>query len=340
VFVLAVIVGAGAVTGSIAVPRPAWAQPGAGDTKASDPKQRADAAYKEGLALNKAGNHEAALAKFEAANALLPSGMALYQIARMEQLLARHALALQHFREALRETTLTVDARRDAEKSIDDLKTKIGIIVLDVPGGASVTVDGNDVDPKNAVEVVPGLHVVNVKLAAETRTIDVTAPAGAVTPVKARFDEPTNTRPPPTEGTAPLASPTPPRAQSFWTTGRIVGTTAVAAGIVSLGVGIGFAAASGSAGNKASRIRTGLPAGDSACTDPANTAPCADLRTAVDDQHSDKNLRNGFLVAGVVLAIGGAVVFAVSAPKHETTGTALIPFASTKEGGLAVSGRF
>ena len=322
-FVFAVTVGAGAIVGIVATPCPAWAQAG-------DPKQRADAAYKEGLALTKAGNHEAALAKFESANALLPSGMALYQIGRMEQLLGRHALALQHFREALRESSLTAEARRDAEKAIEDLKTKIGVIVLDVPGGASVTVDGNDVDPKSAIEVVPGLHVVKVKLAAEARSVDVTAPAGAVTPVKVRFDEQ------PTTQTTTAPPPTAPR-PGFWTTGRIVGAAAVGAGVVSLGVGVAFAAASGSAGNKASNLRGGLPPGDSACNDPANIGPCAELRSAVDDQHGDQKLRNGFLVAGGVLAIGGAVLFLVSAPKREV---AVVPFASRRDGGMAVSGRF
>src|SRR5689334_14505593 len=100
---------------------------------ASDARRRAETPYKEGLDLSKAGKTEQALAKFESAYSLSPTGTAIYQIARMEQILGRHALALLHYREALRDTNLPGEMRRDAESAIEDLKTKVGVLTLDVP---------------------------------------------------------------------------------------------------------------------------------------------------------------------------------------------------------------
>jgi hypothetical protein len=308
----------------------------------SDPKLRADASYKEGVELAKAGKTDAALAKFEASYSLTPSGMTVFQIARMEQLLGRHALALQHFREALNEATLTTDARREAERAVDDLKKRVGVITLDVPQGATATVDGNDVDPKEPVEVVPGLHVVKIRLAAQTKSVDVTSPAGVVTPVKLRFTE-----------EAPPATPTPPPKKeeppqpSFWTTGRIVGVGTAAAGVVSVGLGIGFQLASSGSSSDAQTIRDSLPPPrDSACNNPANGARCSELRSAVDSQHSQEGLRTGFLVAGGLLLAAGAVVFLVSPPEKRGSaeplkaGFEVVPVVSAREDGVAIVGRF
>jgi hypothetical protein len=136
---------------------------------------------------------------------------------------------------------------------------------------------------------------------------------------------------------------------------------AAAAGVVAIGVGIGFQLASSSHADDAQGLRDGLPAPQaSACTvaTGATSASCAQLRSAVDDQHSDANLRTGFWVAGGLLLAGGAVAFLLSppstasAPSAPSTGGAkqparpvarLVPVLSptpTGAHGLAVVGRF
>jgi tetratricopeptide (TPR) repeat protein len=329
-----------AVAGSAAATSEVHAQP-------RDARQRAEAPYKEGVDLAKAGKAEAALAKFEAAYSLSPTGMAVQQIARMEQILGRHALALQHFREALRDPNLTTEARRDAEKAVEELKTRVGVITLDVPAGATTTIDGNEVDPRSSVEVVPGLHVVKVRLAGESKSVDVTSPAGAVTPVKVRFGE---DPPKPAVGSAsgtsdPALSPAPVATEAppgSWTTGRIAGAAFAGTGIAALGLGVIFQLGASSAADDAANIRGELPEPrESACNDPRNRERCADLRSKVDDQHSSEDLRTGFLVAGATLVVGGAVLFLMSVPKREPSrGARLVPLAADRAGGLAVVGRF
>jgi hypothetical protein len=332
--VLALAIATAAVSAAAATATPAYAQP-------PDPKTRSDRAYKEGLELARQGNNEAALAKFESAYSLAPTGIAVYQIARMEQALGRHALALQHFREALRDAALTSDMRHEAERSVTELRTKIGVIALDLPEGAAVTVDGNEVEANATVEVVPGLHVVKVRLSSETKSVDVTAPAGVVTPVKVRFGE--EPKPPPPAAPSPAPpSPPPEHPSDFWTTGRMVGVSAAGAGIVALGLAVAFQLGASSASDDAESIRSTLPPPrESACSKPSDPAKCADLASKVDDQHSQENVRTAFLVAGGLFLVGGAALFVLSPPKSEPTrGARIVPVASTNGGGLSLTGRF
>jgi hypothetical protein len=213
---------------------PAFAQP-----PAPDPKRRTDVLLKEGQELAKANQTEQALSKFEDAYALSPTGIAAYHIARMEEALGRHALALQHYREALRDPNLAAEPRRDAEKAVAELKTKVGVITLDVPAGSTTTVDGNEVDAKTAIEVVPGLHVVKIRLGGESKSVDVTAPAGAVTPVTLRFGDDGKTlggKPAGEQPAGAIARTSP----TVLTTRNVVGGSLGIVGLVAAGIGLGF----------------------------------------------------------------------------------------------------
>lgn len=261
---------------------------------APTPAQKADAALREGQALDKAGKTAEALQKFEDAYAIVPSGAAAYDIAREEAALGRHALALQHFREALRDPKLTTDQRRDAEAQIEVLKTKIGVLTLDVPEGATTTIDGNEVDAKEPVEVPPGLHVVKIRLGGETKSEDVTATAGAVTPVKVRFDEVPPVAPPPTVGPPPAAE-----AHHLWgwPTPKLV--------TVGAGAAVSAGLLTGSLIELATADKVKAPS-PTACQD--RSAPgCAGYASKRDSYDASRTLSTVFFYSGLVVGAAAAV---------------------------------
>ncbi len=262
----------------------------------------------EGLELAKAGKTEQALQKFEEAYSIVPSGTAAYQIARMEQSLERHALALQHYREALRDPKLATDARRESEKAVELLQTKIGIITLEVPEGSSTTVDGNEVDAKKPVEVVPGLHIVKIRLGGETKSSDVTAVAGAVTPVKLRFGE----DPKPTPATPPPATTEPPKREATrWPTSKLV---TVGAGAV---VSAGLLTASAIVFASADDTKAPTP---SSCADPRVTG-CAGYAEARDSYDGARTTSTILFYGGLVLGVA-TVAAAVLWPNDRVTTSA------------------
>ncbi|MFO0739111.1 MAG: hypothetical protein U0270_24655 [Labilithrix sp.] len=212
---------------------PAWAS-----AQAPTPsKQKSEAMYREGIELAKSNKIEAALAKFEEARAAAPNVRATFQVARMEQALNREVLALFHYRQALAEDGLPTTERSEAVKAIDALKTKVGVITIESPAGASITVDGNPIaDPKQPVEVAPGSHVVKAALGGESRVAETKLDAGKVAVVKLSFDEPTAHAPPNPTTAAPSTTTTPPIEQSYWTPAHIGGVGLAGLAVVSLGL--------------------------------------------------------------------------------------------------------
>ena len=199
-------------------------------------KQKSEAMYREGIELAKANKIEAALAKFEEARAAAPNVRATFQVARMEQALNREVLALFHYRQALAEEGLPTTERSEAVKAIDELKTKVGVITIESPPGATVTVDGNPIaDPKQPVEVAPGSHVVKAALGGESRVAETKLDAGKVAVVKLSFDE--TSRPTPSPTTAvPSTTTTTPVEQSYWTPAHIGGIGLAGLAVVGLGL--------------------------------------------------------------------------------------------------------
>lgn len=272
---------------------------------APTPGQKAESALKEGLGLDKAGKAEAALTKFEESYALVPTAAAAYQIARVEAALGRYTVALLHYREALRDPKLSIEARREAEAALENLKTKIGILSLDIPEGATATIDGNEVDPKHPAEVMPGLRVVKIHLGGDTRTADVTATAGSVTPVKLRFEAAPSPPPPPRV--------TPPKDTSTrWPSlklGVVGGGAAVGVGLLATSLIIALGAGDG--------VRAPSP---TACADRA--APgCNDFADARDSQESARTSASICFYSGLIVGAATAVA-AVLWPNERVTASA------------------
>jgi len=252
----------------------------------------------EGLELAKAGKFEAALAKFEEAYSLARTGTNVYNMARMEHALGRHALALHHYREALRDAALAPESRRDAERAIEELKTKIAVIAFDVPAGATTTLDGNEINPSSTVEVVPGRHIVKIKLGGSVKSSDVTAPAGVVTTVKLRFDDPGMTQEP-----APPADDrtTPQKNEGFFTTKNVVAGSLGVLGLAAAGIGVGFLASSEGKLSDAESFDRSIPGG--ACT---ALETCRQYDALLDDARDSRGIATvSFIAAGVL--VGGAI---------------------------------
>jgi tetratricopeptide (TPR) repeat protein len=278
-----------------ALSAPAFAGPP--DAKHADP-------LKEGLELAKAGKFEAALAKFEEAYALARTGTNVYNMARMEHALGRHALALHHYREALRDPALAAESRRDAERAIEELKTKIAVIAFDVPAGATTMLDGNEIDPSFSVEVVPGPHLVKIKLGGAVKSSDVTAPAGVVTTVKLRFDE-AAAKPEGAPADDPTKAPRPPEdGGSLFTTKNLVAGSLGALGVAATAVGIGFFAASEKSLSDAESFDRSVPGG--ACT---GLDTCTRYDGMLDDARDSRGIATVSLIAAGVLVTGAIAAF-------------------------------
>lgn len=289
------------------------ASPGTSVTAAppTTPVQRAEAATREAQALEKAGKKDEALAKYEEAYAITPTGPAAYQMARMEAGVGRFLLSLQHYREALRDTKLPTDARREAETAVEDLKTKIGIIILDVPESAVTTVDGKEVDPKQPAEVTPGPHVVKIRLGGETRSADVSAKAGAVSEVRLRFGADPSPEKPAT-GLPVAGGPSPsPKEETRWPTPKLVAVGAGAA------VAVGLVAASAIVFAMADDAKAPTPGG---CVATPDSAPCRELADRRDSYDSSRTVSTVFFYSGLVvgaLTAGAALLW----PNQKSTVT-------------------
>jgi hypothetical protein len=303
----------------------------------TDPKRRADAAVKEGLELAKGGKTEAALAKFEEAYALVPTGASVYHMARMEQTLGRTGSALGHYRDALQDGSLAADLRRDAERSVEELKAKMSVLTLDVPPGSTTSVDGNEVDPKNPIEVVPGKHVVVIRLGGDTKTTEVTTRAGAVQPVKLRFGEEagTATATPPSTGGPPPEPARPADDATGWTTPRIVTVGALGAGAAALAV-LSFVFR-GNAEDAVDDAKATL--GGRGCVGVAS-AECTRAAELKDDRDASVTASTVSIVGAGVLA-AGAVAAAIFWPTGKGRGEVRVaPAVGSGYGGMSLIGRF
>lgn len=341
---------------SLTMPDVVHAQPNKATTADDVATTEARMRFEEGIKLADAGDHEAARLKFNQAWALLKSPAILYNLARAEQLSNHLVEALEHYRlfsKMSSDPKITDAQRQRVSENIAELSKKVGLIDVEAPPNARVSVDGKTVDSTHdPILVLPGKHTVEALVDGHVKSVTVDCQAGTVT--KAKLMEPARA---PAPALSPSArpvqavqvgntTPTEPPAEApsnFWTTGRIVGTSVAAAGVVGLGLGVVFHLGASKSADDAETIRNTLPPPrGSACTLPANREPCAKLTTAVDDQHSKETLRTALFVGGGAFVLGGVVLFLVSPPKGEPTrgSVRVVPVATGRETGIGLVGRF
>jgi hypothetical protein len=202
----------------------------------------------EGLKLLEAGAAAAALQKFSAAYALVPSPKVVFNMGRAHAELGQGPEAYRCFDQFLAEATTNVppESRAEAELMRSQLRSRLALVEVVGPPGAVLSVDGHQLATlplPRALAVEPGMRALRVEADGQPvidKRLELTpgSTLRLVVEVAPRPPPP----PPPTATTlvapavAPLAErPSPLRRWWFWT----------AAGVVVAAAAVGVAAALG-----------------------------------------------------------------------------------------------
>ncbi len=176
------------------------AGPAGSDGGATNPVtvERAQQLLRDGNEMFWAGRVAEALQAFEDAHRLYPSPKLYFNIARCEAGLDRHARALTHYQQFLRETHEgDPQVRAEAERQVTALIPAVARLDLgEVPANAAVRIDGEStgLTPiEGPIWVEPGAHRISIELAGRPPwignvegnagdTIAVKMPAAPATP--------------------------------------------------------------------------------------------------------------------------------------------------------------
>ncbi len=326
----------------------ATAAPAAGaDDKAT---RDAQARFAEGLARVKSGDYEAARISFTQAYVVLHKPDILWNLALAEEKSGHSLEALRHFKE-LTSTAAADTDRANAQKHAAVLMAQMGHIDVTAPSGTLLTLDGvqsaGSAPLAEPIDVTPGRHVVEGKLADGTKSATVDAVAGETAHVTLVPDAPSTATPTPTATATPASTPTPtstpPGADSSpVSTARLVTTASLgAAAVISIGAGAYFGFQSQSDASDAAQYRDNKPS--SYCVNPTGPAvqTCSAWNDAVKSQNRDATLSNVFYVTGGVLAVGAVATWFLW-PKGATGASSawVVPAVGPSGGGVAAGGRF
>jgi hypothetical protein len=307
---------------TLAGARVSYAQP------SDDPrKAQAEALLQDGIRLEQAGKKDEALKKFQQAYATYPSPNALYNLAQAERAAQRSAEALRYFRACLKSPLLAPANVPPAKDAIAELEPKTGRVDIATDEGAEVVVDGVKIDGRapfaDPIDVSVGQHVIDVHHGDKTASKIVTVGAAQVVHIDIAI---TVTTTPPPHGPGDIVEPpkTETRAVAFPPpTGAII---LGGAGIVGLGLGVGF-------GIDSQSKKSDFQNGD--CTHVASSA-CNDAHSAVGTASTVSIV--GYIAGGVLLA--GGVVWWLVAPRHETRSIAIHPVVTPTASGMFAVGTF
>jgi hypothetical protein len=291
-------------------------------------------------------DYEHARQDFEASVALAPRGSALRNLATVDWALGRHAYALRNLRAALATTDLPAEMREGARKDIDAAYAATGHIKVSTDAGATIAIDGQPVEGvaplDQPIDVEPGAHLVEAHLGDGAGRAQVDAKAGVV--VNAEVLVRPASLPPAAVARAEAPSVAPvddhalePRSPSFWSSRRIVGTVAVAAGLASVAVGAVYFGAAVRDENRATSAAAAL--GPSSCLGAAQPAACAAFNDATSAEWADGQTSRALVGIGAVAAvIGAALVFWPE--KWHLRGISLRPMGAPTVAGGSVAGSF
>ncbi len=303
-------------------------------------KANARKLFNEGLDLRQAGDAAGALAKFEAADAILPSPRGRLELGRQRVLMGRLVeghltlLSVAGIKVDSKDESKYAPYKAEAAKLATEVEARIPQIKIALVGGpADVTVDGVAVPSAALGEarmVNPGKHVLVAKTPAaekkeevtiaegETKTITLTLPKGADVPAPHSLPTPGGAPPPPKDEA--------PRESGGLGTQRTISLALGGLGVVGAIVGTWAGLSARSLRDEAAPYCK-LP--NNGCSDSRGV----DLRSRAIGRADLSTI--AFVSAGVLL--GGAAVLWVTSPSGSTEkSTALV----VGPGSLSLVGRF
>ena len=306
-------------------------------------KAAAEALFREGMRLSKAGSYAEACPKLEESQRLEPSLGVQYYLADCFDKVGRSASAWANFVEVANKARLAGETAKEetARKRADELEPKLSRLTVEVedgklPGFAvhrGALVIGS-AQWGTAVPVDPGSYELRASAPGYqdwSKTIEVKAGATLTEKVPALQAVPAQAPPvgaAPSSATVAEASATEPDAKPASSTQKTVGIVVAAVGVVALGTS-GVLALMASSANSSSKD-PGMCLDDDSCTDAGlderdRALKLADAATAVS-------------IGGAVLAATGAVLWLTAPKQHrETSASAQLGFGP---GSVMVRGQF
>ncbi len=284
----------------------------------------ADARFKAGLAAYDRGDYEAARLEFLQAQAIFPRPSLLRNLALSEMHTGRPLDALQHLRTFLADPGTTPDRKALGERTLADAYAQTAHLSITGPDGAHVKVDGRDVGLaplKEPVDVVAGLHGVDIEVNGASMHESVQAAAGKLSEVAFVAPVVADTRVVVAPGVvaAKPAGPTPgvadakPAKEPYWNGRRSFGLGIVGVGAVGMAVGGVFGALRGGETTNAATARADISGtSPSTCYNPTpgNTPGCDALVAAHGSNASDAHIEDSMLIGGgLLVAVGLLATF-------------------------------
>lgn len=320
--------------------------------QSTDQKAAAEVLFNDAMTRMKRGDHAGACPKLEQSLAIDFAVGALARLAECHEKIGKTASAWAKYKEvASRAEQLgQVDRQRLAEQRATALEPKLsrlrveGSAVSALPGVA-VRRNGDPVPPAlfdTDFPVDPGEQTLEVRAPGyEPATLRVNVPAGAGTTsarLPALVKSASATPAAATVPVAPTAEPPVSRADepaADGSTQRVLGYVAAGAGVVGLGVGVGFYLQRGSK----------LSARDEACPDITHGCPSKTAQQTYESNQEDAKTAStistaGFITGGVLAA--GGLVLILTAPRQASTTSSLkvLPTAWCHGAGIWTEGRF
>jgi hypothetical protein len=321
----------------------------------ADDKAEAAEMYRIGHERFVRGEFDAARSAFTRAYALDPVPRYLWDLAVSEHNLHHPVEALRHFRKYLSLPGVDEDHRRKARRPMSEDEAKTLHVVIDVPEGTAVTVDGLDATlyADHTIDLVPGRHAIDARSGGSTASVAVEGKAGETVHPPLRFEAPPAPPPAPAPVPQPTPIPSPPASPASssheeaappavetagsssarWITSGIIAGAGVA-GLITGGAFLANAASDDSRAQAAS-------AQAGACPQPPTTSPCVALHDALYAKSNDTSLGQGFMIGGGVLVAGAVVTFLLWPKSRVASQTGMIaPLAVPNGGGALWTGTF
>lgn len=285
----------------------------------------AEARFKEGVSYAKQGKYDQARGSFLQTLALSPgSPKVLVNLAISEHGAGHPVEALGHLKMYLASPRVDPKKAQEIRQSLyEELWRATGHLKIQADRGDSLVLDG-EVKLGNApladvVDVASGKH----RVAAGSRTVDVTVSAGETKDVVLIAEHSSAPVPSATPAAAPGHVEEPPPETTHSSPARWivpVGLGVAAAG--ALVMGIGFGSGNRNAVDKADQLRTG--AGGRPCAD-QSSAVCGSYNDALSTGTTDKTLSYvGYVGAGVLAAGAIAAIVFWPSDSAKTTGRARV----------------